>query len=427
MQINKINRHSGKGNKMKKEQKNSSMIRSKLHNQLIMTDIKPIPRASMHLSLIKMGLIGTTLLNLSLSSYAGISATTVKTIQGSAPYFLLDDGSVKSKISTTDELVGFQYIDESGSVAQADKSMNGTIIKLSSSMNQSDLLALVAIDGVQHQLGDVLTTPNTTLFVGDDDGDAAGTDAAGLITATLKTNGVKTRPKDIPFNPCSGVYTLEINVAEDTSGKLQAKTVYGDPYYRDYTASTATYTLLPGSSTAYVCSAQPSLSIGTGVYAGPVSQWDSSEGFYPQSMVDPTKNFPTTGFNNAYFYLIMAGTTAKQVIESTTGESGLTATYTPEGTSGVSVELSAGTANTNMLKVPLKGPSMNSATIPKHVATLFDLKLGQDTVYRFSIDKWFIARYGVDSGYSGTTDSALTYCTNLGGGNKYRVPSVLND
>ncbi|RKS87522.1 hypothetical protein DES39_0757 [Orbus hercynius] len=407
------------------------LSQSKQHQQRFIDNHKSIIKTRHYLSslssLINIGLISTSLVSLPLLSFASLSVTTSQTIQGSAPYFLLDNGTEKLKILTTDELIGFQYIDESGNVVIADKSMDGKVIQVNTSMNQRDLLAVVPIDGKKYSLSEMLTMPDSVLLVSDTDGDAKGADATGFMTATLRANSVKTVVSDTLFDWCKGTYTLEISATADTSGNLQAKTMYGDPYYRDYETNTATYTLQPAGTAPYVCWAQPNLRMGTDQYAGPASQWDPSNGFLLQSLDDPTKNFPTTGFNNAYFYLVLVGTTAKQVIASTTGASGLSGTYTPVGTAGIYAELSAMTANTNLLMVKLKGPDMNSATIPMHSATVFNLQSGTDMVYRFSIDKWFIARAGINGGYKDSANPALNYCTDLGGGGKYKVPSVVGD
>lgn len=399
-------------------------------------------------NLIKLGLIGASLLVLPLSAHGVISAITSQTIQGTKPYFVLIDGTTRTPLKSINELLGFGYIDKDGNTKTADSSIAGTIVMVHKDMTVDQLITLVARDGITYDLNGVLASSGAKLGIDDKDGDATGVIAYGGYSAKLTKNGALVSATDTnKFDECS-VYQLELKTINDeTLGKIRAATEYGNPKYQDYTANTdntVIYTL--ATSVPHACYAQPNLMNGTGTYAGAV-EWDSAKGFLSASTtVYPTanntgKNFPTTGFNHAYFNLTLGGTTAKQVIFATTASTGLSGTYTPVGSS-VSVELSASDEKTNILKVKLLGPhdGDNHASIPKHVPTQFDLKSSTtNIVYSFKIDKWFIAKqnsspYSSDNRSSSHVNTATAanetpkYCASLGGGgNKYRVPSVLGD
>lgn len=379
---------------------------------------------------------------LPLSGYAAISATTSRTIQGTQPYFLLENlEGVKKQLTDLQPLLGFQYKDATGTIKHVTVNDAATIIIVHENMNINELQAFVPINNVAHNLNSIVLDASSLLSIGDADGDGTNPDASGTITATLLENN--TPLNDLPaskFEPCSAYQLVITAGADEDRVKLQARTVYGDPNYRDYDPVTVTYTILPAVA-PYTCYANPIQAFHReGVYAGNAAQWDPNKGFIPASTsIHPTTNttygnFPTTGFHGAEFTLTLAGTTAEQVINNTVRGGGTTRAtgeivgiYNPGGSSGVTAELTAENAATNVLKVLLKGPNENSTTIPLHSPTMFTFNtLGGATVYHFKLDKWFIARYGVKSSYNiETTNSALTYCTvTLGGGGIYRIPKI---
>lgn len=83
---------------------------------------------------------------------------------------------------------------------------------------------------------------------------------------------------------------------------------YGDPNYNTYPNKeiqirpSATFTVLEDVG---VCFAKPSLKPND-AKNGDKKHWDPKNGFLNQSNVDPTKNFPTTGFVYAQFELMLA-------------------------------------------------------------------------------------------------------------------------
>lgn len=384
--------------------------------------------------------MGVGLLALPLSGYAAISAATSKTIQGTEPYFVLKNSmGEKIKLTNSNQLIGFQYKDPDGITQFANKNDAATDIIVDASMKMNELLSLVPIDNSQYYLSSVLNTSGSFLTVSDDDGDG-DTDASGSITATLKENGTAfTTLPAVEFNPCKS-YTLTITANADTGlTKLQAKTQYGTPHSNEYNADTATYTIKPNIFSA--CYAKPNLNpVGT-VYNGDVAQWDPDNGFIAASTVThPTTNteygnFPTTGFHGAEFELILTGTTAKKVIASSTLSTGLSGTYLPpSGNSDISIELSATDASTNVLNVRMIGPRDDTpggnVELPTQEHTNTPIKLTTTTpsgenvdVYSFVIKKWYIARYGVATSFSGIEPSP-TYCNNLYLPGKYLLAGV---
>lgn len=400
-------------------------------------------------TIIKLVSLSASLLVLPLSSYAAISAVTSQTIQGSHPYFMFVDEitGTKNKMSNLDLLQRFQYKDLSGTITLSDKTLVEKPIYVHATMKINELLAYVAIDDKPYKLSTLSEPLGDLLIVSDDDGDALNTEVLGVITATLKEDDkVITSLPSTVFTPCK-TYIITIAVAPETGmTKVQAKTQYGDPAYREYDSTTVSYTIFPETPIPYTCYVQPNGKYyRNSDYAGDVNQWNPEKGFIPASTtVYPTNNktygnFPKIGFHGAEFELILMGTTAQKVITSSTGSSTLNGIYTPKsGNTQIFVELSAENIYTNKLKVKLIGPhdrrgddsSFPVTELPnqKHSATLVNLT-AQDSfgttvsVYNFTIEKWFIARSGVYSSYDGGGyPSVVEYCPTLKSG--YRIPSL---
>ncbi|MCX8650309.1 hypothetical protein J3U21_07955 [Gilliamella sp. B2776] len=130
--------------------------------------------------------------------------------------------------------------------------------------------------------------------------------------------------------------------------KLSANLVlfskYGDPDNNTYpnsvikTQPSVTYTLIEDVG---ICYAKPELKP-TAVLTSDKKHWDSTNGFLTQSIVDPTKNFPTTGFYGAKFDLILS-------------KNGLVNNYNwrvKQGSELVTIDYS----NANVVTVLFKGP-----------------------------------------------------------------------
>lgn len=339
----------------------------------------------------RLSLVTVILAVLPLSSHAAISATTSKSIQGTAPYFVLNG----TALNTTDDLLGFYYKDAEGNTQFVDGSSKNTTIIVSPTMKIDELVALVDIDGMDHSLNNIVQTAGAKITIEDNDGDATvgHISANGSLRATLKRNDTIVQPTNgtLSLDPCEGVYTLEIaSTADNGMMYLQSRTTYGAPNYREYSANTVLYTL--AIQQPYICYAQPNLA-----YKMPrdtsTDEWDIAKGFIPlsteshQTTNNNMLNFPTTGFNYAYFNLTLAGATAQQVIKSTADSRGEVRVPNSE----VYLQLEPDTTRENVLKVILRGPSYTSPAKDAHKKTTFDLRVGNNSVYSFVISKWFIA------------------------------------
>lgn len=243
---------------------------------------------------------------------ATLSATTVHTIQGSAPYLKLTDGTL---ITTTEQLVSFSMPDGKGGITYIGPSQTDIIIA-PKGMKYKDVQALVMADGNANSLSASLQI--------DSDGDL-GT-PSGTITASWITESKQVTNLDLPLSVCGGPYLLYIR-ADD----VKAQTSFGDP-------STTTYGSYPGKTYRFmasgpdICYIKPA---STEVYAGRKATetkypyqsatnpggynpnvWDydlslptnrAHLGFSYSKMEIAGVTFPTTAFENAVFSLIGSG------------------------------------------------------------------------------------------------------------------------
>ncbi|WP_147405437.1 hypothetical protein [Orbus hercynius] len=174
---------------------------------------------------------------------------------------------------------------------------------------------------------------------------------------------------------------------------------------------------------ATACYTKPNLMYGTQEYQGLSSQWLPTKGFIPKhTSRQPTANtsgsFPTTGFNGAYFDVVLAGKTAQQIINNSR--------ITAIAGSNVTLKLStvpAKSATSNILRVELSGPSSGQkSAIPGKVAVnglpaTFELNDGESTIYQFTLSKWFIPKSGLIS----SAAAVNTFCADIAGAGKYKL------
>lgn len=392
------------------------------------------------ISIIKWHLAIIVLSLSSQSCYAVLSATTSKSIQGSLPYFhfLGSGGSTKTKILTTDQLVGFQYIGNSGSVAFADASMASSPIIVYPTMNLDDLMALVTIDGNTYALDSVVTTSGSKLIVGDDDGDASDSVAEGALQATLYVDDIPVNAP-LPQAPFSFGSKYELKIISSPasgSGKLQVKTTYGDPNVRDYSSKAVTYRLALPTAMADVLFAKPNVKYAnySSDFEGAL-EWDPVNGFKPQNITNPASNFPTTGFDGAFFDIKLDDAVANQVYGiKVSGHNDVNMHLIPNPSGG----------DNSVLRVSLRGPAdgtsgLKSPPTSIHIPTTFELKmgLGGTTIYSFTVSKWFIAKPGINgvgypyssdgiAGSSSAVNETPNYCAGLVAGGGYRIPNIVD-
>ncbi|MDF7666996.1 hypothetical protein PT273_03925 [Orbaceae bacterium ESL0727] len=216
--------------------------------------------------------------------------------------------------------------------------------------------------------------------------------------------------RNAALNLCdSAYYRVELS---STAGALTTR--YGYPRASNFTASNATYYIKPYVDRPYVCYAQPNLDHqiwNNTSLIGLVNQWRKDKGFIVQNINDPTANFPTTGINNVFFNLTLAGALVSDV------------TYEAEpASSGLHLDI---TGSGNVAKVTLTGPRhgatpAEAATAVPTTFTLYATINGTKTkIYSFKLNKWFIASPDESILLSEYNEN---YCNRYGAG--YRIPHI---
>lgn len=372
------------------------------------------------LFLTKFGLAGVTLSLMSFTSYSALSIQTLLSMQETKSSFF-SNGDV---LTSVNELLSFSYKDASGAIVYVDASKAGAKFIVNSKMKENELVTLV--DMVQAPTGSAVTNSNShsdLSTTGIEHHLMKNMSVKGGVTATLLKDGIIVTPADRPFDGCSS-YQLRITLPyiADSANNLNIHSNYIDVDRQDGSdisglQQSVTYTLVPDEP--YACYAQVNLDSEVDNEVQPVEQWNSIKGFKRQSTVNIDKNFPTMGFNYAYFNLILTGTTAKQVIhDSATVASRVYGLSSKD----VYLELST-TEKPNVLKITLRGPSDKQLPVRNYSPTTFRLKSGSTEVYSFTINKWFVARNDVDSHYNSRQSPDAEFCASIGNGG-YTLPSL---
>ncbi|NUF50439.1 hypothetical protein [Gilliamella sp. ESL0250] len=352
---------------------------------------------------------------------------TNQVIHGSAPYLTLDGGITKTE--SLEELLSITLSNNKSYIPQGIN--NGLypsgIIDFSSEINPIELPNKADTFESVQTIVPVANYPRINLaeLVGepynygkDDDGDGR-VNATGSLTIKWQnkkgediTDEVKAHPNKL-LNICNAPYKLTL-----TATDAELWTPYGIPKGSHFSGSSHSYYIKPKIDIPLVCYAQPNLNNGTGVYAGPKEQWSENDGFKLQSLSDASKNFPTTGANNLYFKLILAGMTARQMI-AINGS-----IVRPVSGMGITLSLTAenNALDENVVRVTLKGPtkdSMNKMFKPARFELYRDM--AKNLIYQFKIDRWFIVKSG-DTGQH--YDNAVSFCKNLSSPQTYFVPAA---
>jgi hypothetical protein len=367
-----------------------------------------------------------TLLNLIVPFQAiALSAITSNVIHGSRPYITLDGG--RTHINSSEPLLSIKLSDGRLITSQEDTSSSQKPIILSGNLESiRDIQTFVPIDGnntyPQIDIQKLMDAPYH--YWGDDDGDgdilANGKlslewyDANQNITAKVKKN------PSYKLDACKAPYRLFITTGES----LTLSTRYGIPNETIYKQSSHSYYFKPSAPS--VCYAQPNLSNDSSNNTeykdldGP--DWVKGKGFVPQDINNPQRNFPSTGTNNVYFYLLLANVTPEEII-SANG-----ARVFPESGSGVSLALSSartpgwGKGSRDVaLKIVLKGPVNSSANKNFSPSTfkLYSDRAKSKVLYSFKIERWYIAQ---GAHINASVQDAKDYCNRIG----YRMPSVVD-
>ncbi|QIQ21675.1 hypothetical protein [Zophobihabitans entericus] len=254
----------------------------------------------------------TGLILVVLPCYASLSTSTAKTIQGREPELSFDNGN--SMASNLDYLLSFEMPDGAGDITVISPTTNE--INVTSFYTFEQFVTKVSADGIGHEL--------SPTYYYDTDGDTPHltTPVAGSLTATWSYVAADGTTKIItadelsePFNGCNAPYTLTI-----TANDLKALSAYGDPMSKAYDNQSTSYTV---NVTDYrICYARPAemTVISNCSVAGNCtyesgynpSVFTPGAGFSPNSAI----TFPTTGFDQAEFRLVMSSNQSDYIYTS---------------------------------------------------------------------------------------------------------------
>lgn len=370
---------------------------------------------------------------------AAINAKTSKAINGSLPYITFDqDGKVevtKSSdiLSIKINLPGVKntYVPQSGSIANSvvDTSSAENPIELPKDFKFSQVETLIPFGNYPSvPLNTVLGAPNN--YWRDMDGDT-NFSAIGNLNIKWQDNlgtDITSQVKQDPYkllDPCDSPYKLTLAVTN-----VKFATNYGVPKESNLVASSHDYYLRPAVDRRYVCYARPSLNYDSTTNRSlndvDGSDWVAGKGFKPSS--EGIQNFPSTGADNLYFDLILAGVTAKEVID---GYPGGTVKFSIGGNvfKPVSLKLSIPTGQdtntSNQLRVTMIGPNEGVKTVRNKmfVATGFRIyhKDSNTLLYEFVINRWYML---ITKSYS-SIDELKKFCLKQGfEGIVYSIPSI---
>lgn len=363
-------------------------------------------------------------------SALGLStASTANTIVGNVPRFVQ---SIENSIESKQEFSYFGVTYNNNSYFSTE-TLNSALGVNVASMTPNSL-----------NLGYVLAAPSESeAFDIDGDGDITLSEAStGSVTLdwyyenTSDTEiKLTTEQKNMKFSNLiiSGIYPY-IKI----QGNVALQTKYGDPSVQVYPDSSLLVTEIPfrifnvsvgGEAIKF---ASPNMLYSSGIYSyGDTTKFNptTQNGFVPQD--DYLNNFPSTGANGLYFYIVTEGvnntleTTEWTVKTSDTSSNPIRAEVTksvaPRTTGFKSYDA------TNMVLVTLKGPDASvkdsssatapSANLPVDIEIIGKTKQGVILSYMFRIDKWFI-----NSGQITNSPIVQTeWCSNLG---SYRLATV---
>lgn len=347
--------------------------------------------------------------------HASLSLYTIHVVEGSDPYFTLDNG--KTKITNLSDLVSFSFKDDKGITYTLNKSTNTTtpekpfVLPPNSvkTFGDFDFLLIRGYPISQENYQNFryvvhLHEPYFNDYFRDDDGDEI-TDKWGALDLRIYRNieaihdSLKLSDE---LNPCEEFYEISVLVHS-----IHIFTKYGYPQDKGFESAASTFYVRREPPEPLVCWATPNL-----VAQGRSSQWDDKKGFLLQDVNEPAKNFPTVGAHGLFFDLTIAGALSKDV------------SYTKQPSdSNISLDLSLKENENSHLKklnVKLVGPkdgvSKTSASVKPTTFIIYADTEKKVPIYSFTISKWFILKPGLGEGY----ESSEAYCNNIG----YQIASV---
>jgi hypothetical protein len=358
------------------------------------------------------------LLSLMMSSYvmAVLSTQTNRVINGHKPYFTLDGGV--TAVNASNELLSITLSDGRTILALEDTSSADDPIVLPSSTDTfSHIQSLIPLPSAGNKnypsvtLDTLISDPYYYWADSDDDGNAKASGELKVKWQNYKNVDITQRVKnnlDTILDPCEAPYKLTLS-----STDVLLSTEYGVPSESHLKGDSHSYYIKPkpNENVASVCYAQPNIWIDSTTsnhfadLDGP--DWRAGEGFIPQDINNPVKNFPSTGANGLFFKIKVEGITAQQIIQFN-GQ-----TVQPESGQGVILKLSAEGNKNNVVKIMLEGPDQFSRD-RTFIPSVFKLYADNDKkrlLYSFKLARWYI-NTTKDRGKF-TRQEAINFCGDL--------------
>ncbi|OCG03816.1 hypothetical protein [Gilliamella apis] len=350
--------------------------------------------------------------SISFANYA-LTTTTTNIIYGSAPYLTFDGG--RTRVTNTEALLGISLSDgRTFTPTTNNSSSTNPIVLPVAGQSFNDIGMLVPTDTNSIALSSLIGTPYN--YWGDDDGDGQGIDgvtATGSLNVSIVDRWSRAVPRNEVLTICKAPYRLTLS---NNGGTLTTR--YGVPNESRFERRGTTYYISPKAAPV-ICFARPNLRYAYEVSAGSASIWNRYWGFLPQSVTPSSygSNFPTTGANNLYFDLLIAGTN-QALSWAPVSHGGITATMTDSTSTSVKVTIT-GPAVTD----PNQWTSNNPGRIDRlSLPQVFEL-VGRDSrgnavvKYGFVLKQWFVNR-GDRNRY--TYSSTESWCNKI----RYRLPKV---
>ncbi|WP_141669980.1 hypothetical protein [Gilliamella sp. App2-1] len=356
--------------------------------------------------------LASLLLSYSLDSQA-LSATTINTIQGTAPYLTFNDGITKAY--ETDGLLGITLSDGTTITQKNNNSSPATPIVLPN-VNESFADISMFIPTSKSSIDLSALIGDSYNYWRDDDGDGQGTNgvsATGSLEVNITDKYDHAVERSEVLNVCNSPYKVVLR-----SSGSSLSTLYGSPKISLFEDRTETYYINPKASFAICYLKTDNIQNETVDSIGPADIWKSGQGFITQSTTPASynRNFPTTGADGLYFYLDIIGSESGPLVWAPVTQGGITATMTPNK-SGTNVRVTLTGPEARGQWDSDKPNPMPKPTLPQ----LFELE-GKDSSgqtvlkYGFVLQKWFVSRGSkIDS-----APATATWCTSLG----YRLPQV---
>lgn len=363
----------------------------------------------------------------------GLSKKSLRTINGSSPYLIFDDGTTNLKLKNWNDLFLLGYYEKDKLVYYPldDRSYYNYELPLNfSGLTFADLWSIVPPkaptlldnEGNPYQkisLAELLQLPYYSWQ--DDDGDTGISGHGEIILEIAKTtinyDSYYYFDRTEKIDPCDYVYTFDFRF-----NKVSLATQYGDPRETDYSSMRRNYHIYPSVTEPYLC-------YGVRVPGGPSygqedgvsGEWQSDKGmFFIQSHDSPLGNPPTMGFSGAAFDLFVATGRERKF------------SYTKQPIdSPLSLNFDTRYRTSNLI-VRINGPDDYSLKeeAMSFKPTTFTIYAGEmqtkQPIYQFTIKKWIIAHDSTYSNEDSNHRSMLHQCDERFGYTLPRIAELTN-